>query len=222
MLDSIRSLLDTFPEGVVQAREGAVLEANAMARHYLPLLVPGAPVPEQLVLPQAGAMGAGTFSAGPARYTYSCTSTGGEELILFRPAPQTALTGRQMDGTLYQLRALLGEILAEVGPATASPQEPVDAGAFAKSFHRLFRLVGNLEYLQEAAEGDGLLFRTVTMDLEDLCRQTVAQARPLLQEAGIALELESTGRSLLIPGDPELLRRLLLGLIANEIGRAHV
>ena len=215
MLDSIRSLLDTFPEGVVQAREGAVLEANAMARHYLPLLVPGAPVPEQLVLPQAGAMGAGTFSAGPARYTYSCTSTGGEELILFRPAPQTALTGRQMDGTLYQLRALLGEILAEVGPATASPQEPVDAGAFAKSFHRLFRLVGNLEYLQEAAEGDGLLFRTVTMDLEDLCRQTVAQARPLLQEAGIALELESTGRSLLIPGDPELLRRLLLGLIAN-------
>lgn len=215
MLDSIRSLLDTFPEGVVQAQEGVVLEANAMARHYLPPLAPGAPLPEQILLPREGTKGAGTFSAGPAAYTYSCTSTGGAEMILFRPAAQTALTGRQLEGTLYQLRDLLGEILAEVGPATGIQGAEVPAAAFSQTFHRLFRLMGNLEFLQEVSSEDKVPFQPITMDLEGLCRHTVERAYPLLKEGGVSLELEATGGGLLIPGDPRLLQRLLLGLIAN-------
>ena len=45
MLDSIQSLLDAFPEGVVQAHAGCVLAANEKARQYLPQLEPGGPLP---------------------------------------------------------------------------------------------------------------------------------------------------------------------------------
>ena len=215
MLDTIQALLDTFPEGVVQLRSGAVAAVNAMARHYLPQLEPGQPCPEALLLPRSGPMGAGTFAAGPAVYTYSCAAARGEQTVLFRPAPQTALTQRQLEGVIYQLRTLLGEVLAEVGPATAAPETPVAADAFSKSFHRLFRLVGNLEYMQQAAGAEGVLFRPVTMDLDGLCRHVVQQAYSLLREVGVELEYEPAQTGLLIPGDPELLQRLLLGLIAN-------
>ena len=40
MLETIQSLLDAFPEGVIQARAGLVLAANARARRYLPQLTP--------------------------------------------------------------------------------------------------------------------------------------------------------------------------------------
>lgn len=160
-------------------------------------------------------MGAGLFTAGPVRYTYSCTSAREEQIVLFRPAAQTALTDRQLEGALRQLRALMGEILAEVGPATGEPKGEIDADAFGKSFHRLFRLMGNLEYMRQSASGEGVGFQPTTMDLDGLCRQMVDRAYPLLREAGITLDYESTENSLLIPGEPRLLQRLLLGLIAN-------
>lgn len=215
MLDSIQALLDAFPEGVVQLRDGGVVFANAMARHYLPQLEPGRPCPELLALPRGGPLGAGIFTAGPAVYTYSCTASRGEQMVLFRPAPQSALTDRQLEGVLYQLRTLLSEVLAEVGPATATSGAPVPADAFSKSFHRLFRLVGNLEFMQQAAGTEGVLFRPMTMDLDGLCRHVVQQAYPLLREIGVELEYEPAQTGLLIPGDPELLQRLLLGLISN-------
>lgn len=215
MLDSIQALLDAFPEGAVRTRDGAVLAANAMARHYLPQLAEGSPCPEYLPPPQRGSSGAGIFTAGDARYTFGCTRSGGEQFLLFRPAPQTALTGRQLEGVLTQLRGLLGEVLAEVGPATVRGGPPVPADAFGRSFHRLFRLLGNLDYMQQAAGEEGVLFRPVTMDLEGLCRHVVQQAGPLLREAGVSLDYETALTGLLIPGDPDLLRCMLLELLAN-------
>lgn len=215
MLDSIKALLDAFPEGVIQARDGRVLTANAMALHYLPQLAQGELLPEELTLPKSGPVGAGMFTAGPACYTYSCTSTQGEQMILFRPAPQTALTGRQLEGALRQLRTLTGEILAEVGPATGEPKREVAGDAFGKSFHRLFRLIDNLEYMRQSASEEGVSFQPVTMDLDGLCRHVVDRAYPLLRVAGVTLDYESTENSLLIPGVPGLLQRLLLELISN-------
>ena len=215
MVDSIQALLDAFPEGIVRLRSGVVVSANAMARHYLSQVEPGRPCPEFLSLPRSGPMGAGTFAAGPAVYTYSCAVSREEQILLFRPAPQTALTDRQLEGVLYQLRTLLGEVLAEVGPATAAPGTPGSAYADSKSFLRLFRLVGNLEFMQQAAGAEGVLFRPVIMDLDGLCRHVVQQAYPLLKEVGVELEYEPAQTGLLIPGDPELLQRLLLGLISN-------
>lgn len=214
MLDSIQSLLDAFPEGAIQIREGAVLSANAMARNYLPELTAGAPLPPCVILPEGEETGAGSFTAGDICYTYSCASNRDGQLLLFRPAAQTALTGRQLTGALQQLRTLLGEVMAEVGPATA-PGGKVPAADFSKSMHRLFRLIGNLDYLDQAAGEAGVSFRPVTMDLAGLCWHTVRLAGPLLKEAGVALELKSSSSSMLIPGDPELLQKLLLTLVSN-------
>ena len=198
MLDSIQSLLDAFPEGVIQVREGVVLSVNAIARNYLPALEAGSPLPPCVLLPETGNTGAGGFTAGESRYTYSCAPGRDGSLILFRPAPQSALTGRQLTGALRELRALLGEVMAEVGPATL-PEGRVPAADFSKSMHRLFRLLGNLDYLNQASWEDGVPFHPVTMDLAGLCLHTVQLAGPLLEEAG----------------DPVLLQKLLITLISN-------
>ena len=71
MPDLIQSLLDSFPESVVQVREGVVTAANEKARQYLPQLVPGAPLPDCIVLPEEGESGTGVFTAGSALYSYS-------------------------------------------------------------------------------------------------------------------------------------------------------
>ena len=120
MLDSIKTLLDVFPEGVVQVRDGVVLAANAAARRYLPQLEPGEPLPQWFVLPQSGSAGTGSFKAGCVCYTCGCTNFDGEQVVLFRPLGQSALSEWQLEGALRQLRTLLGEILAEVGPATGT------------------------------------------------------------------------------------------------------
>lgn len=218
MLDSIRSLLDTFPEGVVQVRAGAVLEANLIARRYLPRLVSGASLPEGILLPGEGARGTGTFVFDANTYTYSCAFDGEDCVILFRPAPQTALNGRQLSGMLQQLRELLNQLLAEAG--SARPDGLLPAG-FSKSFHRLFRLVGNVEYLEQAAGGTGVPFRPVTMDLAGLCGETAQMVKDLLRGTGTNLDYRCKERSLLIPGDPELLQKLLLGLLSNAIRAAE-
>lgn len=214
MLDSIQSVLDVFPEGVIQVRGGAVLSANAMALNYLPGLTSGLPLPSCIVLPENRDTGAGVFTAEEGCYTYSCAPAGDGQILLFRPAPQSALTGRQLTGALRELRALLGEVMAEVGPATL-PGAQVPAADFSKSMHRLFRLIGNLDYLDQASGGEGVSFRPVTMDLAGLCLHTVQLAAPLLKESGILLGLKSSASGMLIPGDPELLQKLLLTLISN-------
>lgn len=216
MIDSFQALLDNFPEGIVQIREDTVLQANSMACYYFPQLSPGTPIPDFFPRPRS-TLGAGCFSCGPACYNFSCSQLEDSQILLFRPAPQTALTGQQLEGALHQLRGFLSEFLAEIGPATApgDQRESIPSAAFSKSFHRAFRLLRNLEYMQQSAAG-GVPCHLVTMDLDGLCRQVTEAARDLLSKAGISLEYEGTPNGFLIPGDPTLLRHLLLGLIANS------
>lgn len=222
MHESIQSLLDNFPEGIIQIRQGLVLSANAMAKHYLPQLSEGSPLPDCLVLPKNAPRGAGYFTSGPTSYCFSCSPWEEGHLLFFRPAPQSALTGQQLEGALEQLRSFLGEFLAEVGPLTHQEEgtSPLPSSAFSKSFHRVFRLLGNLEYMQQSASGR-VSFQRATLDLDGLCRQVVEDARDLLEKAGIALDYEGEGGGLLIPGDAGLLKRLLLGLIANSARAAQ-
>lgn len=216
MMNSIQSLLDSFPEGVIQIQDGTVLDANAMARHYLPQLTPGAPLPDCLLLPREAPEGAGSFTSDSGSYNFSYTRTETDQVILFRPAPQTVLTERQLDGFLYQLRGFLGDILADIGPyTTTSSAESFQDTSFSKSFYRIFRLMGNLEYMQQISNGH-VPFAPVTMDLDGLCRETLTLARGPLSEAKITLDYEGLDHGLLIPGDYFLLRRMLLGLIANS------
>ena len=187
MLDSIQSLFDSFPESVVQVRGGVVTVSNERARQYLPQLIPGAPLPACIVLPEPGESGIGSFTHDNVVYSYSCKS-GPEGCVLsFRPSPrETALKDWQLDRVLQQLRALLGEILAEVGTGvTLAGEVPA---AFNKTFHRLFRLISNLEFMQQAAGEEEVPFHPVTMDLAGLCRDVVRSAGDLLHESGISLE----------------------------------
>ena len=212
MSDSIQSLLDAFPEGVVQLRAGLVLAANEKARQYLPQLTPGEALPVDLRLPGQGETQAGAFVSGGVSYRYSCKAGGEEQILLFRPDARVGLEGWQLDGALRQLRELLGDVLAEV--SSAAPNGETSA-AFNKTFHRLFRLIGNLEFTRQMAEEDGVPFHPVTVDLDGLCRETVRPAGDLLQEAEVTLEYICRERQLLIPGDARLLKKMLLGLISN-------
>ena len=61
MPESIQSLLDALPEGVIQMRAGLVLASNEKARQYLPPLEVGAPLPISIFLPQPGGTEEGVF-----------------------------------------------------------------------------------------------------------------------------------------------------------------
>lgn len=217
-MESIQSLMDLFPEGMVRVRSGVVTGVNAAARNLLPQLEEGAPLPAFLELPCAAPSGSGSFTQGAFTYSFSAAPAGEEQLLLFRPAPQCILTDRQLDGVLRQLRELMGEVLASAARREAEGDSLPPA--FRRSFHRLFRLVNNLDYMQQAGAGS-VPFRPVTLDLDGLCRQLVEQAYDLLSQAGVRLEYECPDRGLLIPGDPQLLQRMLLDLIANAARAAE-
>ena len=68
MLDSIQSLLNPLPEGVIQVRDGLVVWANDAARHCLPQLAEGAPLPDCLPLPGRSPAGSGRFTLGDASF----------------------------------------------------------------------------------------------------------------------------------------------------------
>lgn len=208
MSDPDHSLLNAFPTACALICRGRVTACNAMARHYLPQLEEGAPAPAYLPLSaQAGAQ-SGVFTAGMSTYSFSLMDSPQGQWLLFSPAAQTSLTDTQLDGALRQLRQFMGEFLVQLTPQASSP-------GFHKSFYRMFRLLDNLEYLRQAGAPDAGQFRPAALDLAGLCHQTVQEAAPLLQEAGVALRWESSLSSLLIPGDGALLRRALLELVAN-------
>ena len=105
-----------------------------MAIHYLPQLKEGDALPDCLVLPKHAPSGAGCFTSGPTSYTFSCSRVDGDLVVLFRPAPQTALTGAQLEGALEQLRTLWVDFLPRPVP-WATPGEKTSAcplTAFAK------------------------------------------------------------------------------------------
>lgn len=203
MSEPIFALLDSLSEAAILIRQGTVAAFSPMARHYLPQLQAGGPVPA--CLPQSSLAGGGLFSAGTSAYSYTNTPLGQDQLIIFRPAAQTAITDVQLDGAVRQLRQFLGELLVETDAETTS-------ALFRKTFYRMLRLLKNLEYLhqEEPAAPGG------TLDFAGLCRQTVEEAAPLLAQGGVALDYTCPNASLLIPGDPGLLRYMVLELIANS------
>ncbi|MGE4275588.1 MAG: hypothetical protein AB7E30_00260, partial [Lawsonibacter sp.] len=189
--------LDSFPEAAVLTVQGQIIASNLMARHYLPQLEPGAPVPSYIPLPHSSS--SGIFTGGLSTYSFRFTQLPEGLLILFRPAPQTALTDIQLDGALRQLRTFMEDILLEMGSSSAESH-----ASFHKSFYRMFRLVDNLELIRAAGSPEGLPFSPVSMDLAGLCSQVIGDSAPLLLEGGITLDYQSSLSSLLIPGDPKL------------------
>lgn len=215
MPDLTDSLLDAFPGAVVLIQGNTVVSANPMARHYLPQLETGAGLPP--FLPQGGGELSGTFSSGASQYTFRLTNAPQGRWLLFQPAPQTALTDLQLDGVLRQMRTLLSQFLSAWEGGLPAPDT---RASMRRTFYQSFRLLDNLDYLHLAASGEGIPFHPVTMDFAGLCRQVVDCAAPLLAQVGNPLSMSRSPATLLIPGDPVLLQRLLLELIANAVRAA--
>ena len=212
MSEPIFALLDHLAEAAVLISQGTAAAFSPMARHYLPQLQAGGPVPP--CLPQSFGTGGGLFSTESSTYSYTITPLEQGQLMIFRPAAQTALTDTQLEGAVRQLRAFLGEFLVELPDQQAS-------AAFRKTFYRTFRLLDNLECLRQESPTapDG------TLDFAGLCRQTVADAAPLLLQGGVELDYACPDSSLLIPGDAALLQHMVLELIANSaraVGQGQV
>ena len=74
----------------------------------------------------------------------------------------------------------------------------------------MYRLLSNLDFMRGMDSSEGTLFRPVTLDLVGLCRRLTEEAAFLLREAGVQLRFQCRLASLLIPGDPALLQKLLL------------
>ncbi len=217
-MNQLLSLLDTFPEAILRLKEGTVSYVNPTARTLLPHLGQGGRLPSSMDLLNDLTQGSGVFTEAGETWSFSASRIGEERFILFRPAPLPVLTVRELEGTVRQLRGLLGDVIAEMGPLTAkgaqAPAQAIQAD-FTRSCHRIARLVGNLDYVRQAAAGE-VEFRQERVDLAKLCGDLAREAGDLLRGVNTDLWYDAQLATVLIPGDPGLLQRLLLGLIANS------
>ncbi len=224
MSDPNLSLLDALPEAALRLDGDSVTYLNEAARALLPELEKGSGLPGSMSLLRSAHRAAGVFTEGKTAYSFSASRGGDARLVLFRPTPPPVLSERELSGSVRTLRGLLGDAMAEVGHLTAPEAEapsPTAQADLTRSFHRMFRLVGNLDFVRRSASPGGFPFRPVTMDLAGLCRQLAQDAEDLLRSTETDLWYNAHLTSLLIPGDPDLLRRLLLGLIANSARAAR-
>ena len=209
--------LEQFPDSAIEVVHGKVQRLNRIAMHRFPELRSGMELPGFLSTPLKDPDGAGTFTHQGVLYLFSRVAGTEGSLLLVRPAPKSGLTDRQLDGFVRQMRGFLQEVLLEF-QSTAGQEHD---SAFNRSFFRMYRLLSNLDFMRGMDSSEGTLFRPVTLDLVGLCRRLTEEAAFLLREAGVQLRFQCRLASLLIPGDPALLQKLLLTLISNGAKAAH-
>ena len=204
-----------LPHPALEIHNGTVTALNAAAQAHLPSLVQGAPVPEFLILHPG--QDTGSFTQGSDTFLFTRVPITSGDLVFFRPAQNCAVSAHQLEGFSRQMRETMGALMNQLQTLADQVQnQPGPAAQVTQlnhSFHQLLRLTNNLEFLNiPLAQA---LFRPVTLDIAGLCADVKRQAAPLLRKANVALEFSSPCAGLLIPGDPELLRRMILSLVSN-------
>lgn len=206
-----------LPHPALEIHNGTVTALNAAAQAQLPSLVQGAPVPEFLTL-QPG-QDTGSFTQGTDTFLFTRIPAPSGDLVFFRPAQSCDLNERQLEGFSRQMRDTMGSLLNQLQSLSLQVQDQPGPAAqvtqLNHSFHQMLRLMNNLEFLNVPLEQAQSLFRPVSMDLAGLCANIKRQAAPLLRQSNVNLEFSSPCAGLLIPGDPELLQRMVLALISN-------
>lgn len=208
--------LEQFPDSAIEVVHGKVQRLNRIAMHRFPELRSGMELPGFLSTPLKDPDGAGTFTHQGVLYLFSRVAGTAGSLLLVRPAPKYGLTDRQLDGFVRQMRGFLQEVLMEF-QGTAGQEHD---NAFNRSFFRMYRLLSNLEFMRRMDSPEGTSFHPGTLDLAGLCRRLTEEAAFLLQAAGIEFHFQCKLPSLLVPGDPALIQKLLLTLISNGIKAA--
>lgn len=208
--------LEQFPDSAIEVVHGKVQRLNRSAMHRFPELRSGIEIPCFLSVPLTDPDGAGTFTHQGVLYLFSRIAGQEGSLLLVRPAPKSGLTDRQLDGFVRQMRGFLQEVLLEF-QSTAGQEHD---SAFNRSFFRMYRLLSNLEFMRRMDSLEGTSFRPGTLDLAGLCRRLTEETAFLLQQAGMELRFQCKLPSLLVPGDPALIQKLLLTLISNGVKAA--
>ena len=106
-----QSFLEQLPQAAVEVRDGKITALNSAALSHLPELAVGDQPPQYLAAPLDSAQTAGAFTGGGGLFVFSKVSSPGGVLLLFRPAPDSALSPQQMDGFARQLREQMGGLL---------------------------------------------------------------------------------------------------------------
>ena len=121
---------------------------------------------------------------------------------------------RQQMNNLAAAVQLLTPVVREKGGEQYDPYLAI----LQQSLYRMMRMVGNLEYLELAPEDAPP--RAATLDLSGLCRELARQVAPLAELAGVRFRWEEGDGVLLLRGDGQQLRRMLLNLVANALRAA--
>lgn len=210
--------LEGLPEGAIQLCQGRIHAFNRAAGAQFPELAVGGQ-PPSFLSPALGEDTAGVFLHQGVEYVFSRAPQDRCQLLLIHPSSQSALTDRQLDGFVRQMRTFMQEMLLQVqllsDDLTRAGGDPANRDdAFQKTFCRMYRLLSNLDYLR-CLGGPQTAFQPVTMDLAGLCTRLCDEAASLLEGAGVTLTFRCSAASLLMPGDPELLSKLILILLSN-------
>ncbi|NCE64730.1 sensor histidine kinase [Pseudoflavonifractor sp. 524-17] len=122
-----------------------------------------------------------------------------------------------------QLREQVGNLMAAAQLLTPAIQEREDRkysqylGILNQSLYRLLRLTEQVDF---AAQGEIRDFRPAPVDIAHIVQDLGAQVEPLAEHIGVSFDWEIEGHPLLLLGDEDLLRRMLLNLIANALKAA--
>ena len=205
--------LSAYAQAAILIQDGLVIAMNDMARHYLPDVEEDSAAPDYLDLATGGGEGDGIFCALNNCYTVRHTRTAQGDLFLFSPQPDMGLTRYQVDSALFQWGQLMGEMQLQIGPYTRENAPPLSrqtSQQFSRSFQRMLRLKDNIEYINSMEEA-----AMKRLNIVDLWGNLTQEAETLLRENRTAVTFECKWPYLMVEGNAELLRRLLLELLSN-------
>ena len=198
------SLLEHLPEGVVSIEADRIAAINARAKALLPGLEVGQYLPDTPIPAQCPS-GAGTFYDREQGFRFTFSQEGEQRLIFFSPAPDV------LPPRTEELLSYLRQCAAPIMSGLAAQEDP-DRNAI-RGLHGLVRTINNLELLSGSAPQSA----PNAVEFVSLCRRLTMEAGGLLKTTRRTLRFECTLPVLFIKGDPALLERLLLELIANSI-----
>lgn len=197
-------ILDHLPQGVILFEEEQVSAFNPKAKAFLPFLALGDRLEE--IFPEELEEEGEIFRI-LENLRYSCTRAGGKVMITLEPLDPPGLSGSQVEGVFYALREQLGQIQVQLPQLTG---EEGPRSALYQSLTQLQRLVDHGELLQEK-----LVLPLMPLDLAGLCRELCREVAPMLARMDLKLTARDIPASLMISGNSQYLRKVILGLLAN-------
>lgn len=206
-----------YPLPAMCSNGAEITGLNEQARGLFPAWREGSGLPEQLYVPEDAGTWEGSVVLEGRSYQVRCSREGERQLYTFQPQEQRALTEGQLDGALYQVRALMGEFYRQLAPCVAAEDTALGAGdkeRFSKSYYQMLRLMDHLDFMRDAADGQ-IHPALESVELNELFGHLAGECDGLLRETGVRVRFESCPALLFAKVDRGLLRDALLELVSN-------